>query len=126
VPQIAAQIDNDVARAMLHLDAGAEAIFPEALTSAEMFRAFQSASRREAAGEHDRVWPVPFFTAQEFESMGYAMVIWFVSSLQTANKAQAALYRAIAHDGGARRMVEAMQNPGRASRFDRVQCVRDA
>lgn len=30
----------------------------------------------------------PFFTAQEFKDMGYHMVIWPVSSLRVANKAQ--------------------------------------
>ena len=37
----------------------------------------------------------PFFTAAEFEAMGYKMVIWPVSSLRVANKAQAELYAAI-------------------------------
>jgi 2-methylisocitrate lyase-like PEP mutase family enzyme len=44
----------------------------------------------------------PFFTAAEFEAMGYAMVIWPVSSLRMANKAQAELYAAISRDGGPR------------------------
>ena len=42
----------------------------------------------------------PFFTAAEFEDMGYKMVIWPVSSLRVANKAQAELYAAISRDGG--------------------------
>ena len=51
-------IDGAVARAKLYLEAGADAIFPEALTNAEMFRAFAKAhARREAAGQHDRVRP---------------------------------------------------------------------
>ena len=51
----------------------------------------------------------PFFTAAEFETMGYRMVIWPVSSLRVANKAQAALYAAIRRDGGAHNMLEHMQ-----------------
>jgi methylisocitrate lyase len=51
----------------------------------------------------------PFFTANEFEQMGYKMVIWPVSSLRVANKAQAELYAAIARDGGTMNMVERMQ-----------------
>ena len=51
----------------------------------------------------------PFFTAAEFEAMGYHMVIWPVSSLRVANKAQEELYAAIARDGGAQVMVERMQ-----------------
>ncbi len=51
----------------------------------------------------------PFFTASEFEAMGYRMVIWPVSSLRVANKAQADLYAAILRDGGAHKMVDRMQ-----------------
>jgi methylisocitrate lyase len=51
----------------------------------------------------------PFFTASEFEAMGYAMVIWPVSALRVANKAQAKLYAAIARDGGTHNAVDQMQ-----------------
>ena len=51
----------------------------------------------------------PYLTASEFESMGYAMIIWPVSSLRAANKAQDDLYRTIAHTGGTRDMLERMQ-----------------
>ena len=51
----------------------------------------------------------PFFTAAEFEAMGYRMVIWPVSSLRVATKAQGELYAAIAKDGGAQRMLDRMQ-----------------
>ena len=51
----------------------------------------------------------PFYTATEFEQMGYKMVIWPVSSLRVANKAQAELYAAIKRDGGTHNQVERMQ-----------------
>ena len=51
----------------------------------------------------------PFFTAAEFEEMGYKMVIWPVSSLRVANKAQEKLYAAIRRDGGTQNMVDRMQ-----------------
>jgi methylisocitrate lyase len=41
--------------------------------------------------------------------MGYKMVIWPVSSLRVANKAQAELYAAIKRDGGTQNMVDRMQ-----------------
>ena len=41
--------------------------------------------------------------------MGYKMVIWPVSSLRVANKAQAELYAAIRRDGGTQNMVDRMQ-----------------
>lgn len=41
--------------------------------------------------------------------MGYRMVIWPVSSLRVANKAQQELYSAIKRDGGTHQMIERMQ-----------------
>ena len=104
-------IDGAIARANLYLEAGADAIFPEALTTAEMFREF---ARRMPAGvpllaNMTEFGRTPFFTASEFESMGYRMVIWPVSSLRVANKAQERLYAALARDGGTHAMVEQMQ-----------------
>ncbi|HUN41689.1 MAG TPA: methylisocitrate lyase [Acetobacteraceae bacterium] len=103
-------IDGAVARAKLFLQAGADAIFPEALTSAEMFRAV--AERLPGVpllANMTEFGRTPFFTASEFEAMGYKMVIWPVSALRMANKAQADLYAAIRRDGGTQNMVERMQ-----------------
>lgn len=103
-------IDGAVARAKLYLEAGADAIFPEALTTAEMFREFA----RHMPGvpllaNMTEFGRTPFFTASEFEAMGYRMVIWPVSSLRVANKAQEKLYAALARDGGTHAMVDQMQ-----------------
>jgi methylisocitrate lyase len=51
----------------------------------------------------------PFFAASEFEAMGYKMVIWPVSSLRVAGKAQEKLYRALRRDGGTQNMIGEMQ-----------------
>jgi methylisocitrate lyase len=51
----------------------------------------------------------PFFTAAEFEQMGYKMVIWPVSSLRVANKAQERLYATIRRDGGTQKLLDEMQ-----------------
>ncbi len=51
----------------------------------------------------------PFFTAAEFEAMGYAMVIWPVSALRAAAKAHEHLYAAIKRDGGTQNELERMQ-----------------
>ena len=103
-------MDGAVARAQRYMDAGADAIFPEALHSAEMFREF---ARRMPGvpllANMTEFGRTPFFTAAEFEEMGYKMVIWPVSSLRVANKAQEALYAAIKADGGTQNQVDRMQ-----------------
>src|SRR5512139_2674973 len=93
-------IDGAVARAKRYLEAGADAIFPEALTTREMFVEF--ASRMPGVkllANMTEFGRTPFFTAAEFEAMGYAMVIWPVSHLRIAARAQERLYAAVKRDG---------------------------
>ena len=68
----------------------ADAIFPEALTTAEMFRTFaQALPGVPLLANMTEFGRTPFtITASDFEAMGYRMVIWPVSSLRVANKAQ--------------------------------------
>ena len=103
-------IDGAVARAKLYLEAGADAIFPEALTNAEMFRTFAKAMPGvKLLANMTEFGRTPFFTASEFEAMGYRMVIWPVSALRAANKAQADVYAAIQRDGGTQNVIDHMQ-----------------
>jgi methylisocitrate lyase len=102
-------MDGAVARARLYLEAGADAIFPEALTTAEMFRAFAERVKAPLLANMTEFGRTPFFTASEFEEMGYKMVIWPVSSLRVANKAQAELYAALRRHGSTESMIDRMQ-----------------
>ncbi len=109
-------IDGAVARAKLYVEAGADAIFPEALNTAEMFRDF----RRRMPGvkllaNMTEFGSTPFFTAAEFEAMGYRMVIWPVSSLRVANKAQERLYATLRRDGGTHGHARPRCRPGPSS-----------
>jgi methylisocitrate lyase len=103
-------IDGAVARARRYVEAGADAIFPEALNNAEMFRAFAKAMPGVTLlANMTEFGQTPFFTASEFEAMGYKMVIWPVSALRVANKAQEKLYRTLKRDGGTQNMLGEMQ-----------------
>ena len=102
-------MDGAVARAQLYLDAGADAIFPEALTSAEMFREFARRVPAPLLANMTEFGRTPFFTAAEFEAMGYRMVIWPVSAMRVAAKAQADLYVVLRRDGSTHTLLERMQ-----------------
>jgi methylisocitrate lyase len=103
-------IDGAVARAKRYIEAGADAIFPEALINTDMFRAFAKAMPGvKLLANMTEFGRTPFFTASEFEAMGYSMVIWPVSAFRIANKAQEKLYAAIKRDGGTQKMVDRMQ-----------------
>ena len=102
-------LDGAVARARRYLEAGADAIFPEALTSAAMFREFAARIDAPLLANMTEFGRTPYFTAEEFRAMGYRMVIWPVSALRCAAHAQESLYAAIRRDGGTQNMVDAMQ-----------------
>lgn len=102
-------IDSAIQRARLYLEAGADAIFPEALTEQSAFRRFSKEVRAPLLANMTEFGQTPFMTSQEFEKLGYKMVIWPVSALRMAAKAHADLYEAIRKDGGAHRMVDRMQ-----------------
>lgn len=103
-------IEGAVARAKLYVEAGADAIFPEALTSVEMFREVRAALPGvKLLANMTEFGRTPALTAQEFEDLGYDMVIWPVSSLRVANKAQQELYAALARDGATTAMLDRMQ-----------------
>ncbi|TNB49454.1 methylisocitrate lyase [Martelella lutilitoris] len=103
-------IDGAVARAKLFMEAGADAIFPEALTNVDMFREF--AARMEGVpllANMTEFGRTPYMTASEFEEMGYRMVIFPVSSLRVANKAQERLFSTLKETGSTKAMLDDMQ-----------------
>ncbi|WP_292089433.1 isocitrate lyase/phosphoenolpyruvate mutase family protein [Brevundimonas sp.] len=102
--------DAAVDRAKMYVDAGADAIFPEALNTREMFEKFARALPDvPLLANMTEFGKTPFYTAQEFEEMGYKMVIWPVSSLRAANKAQEELYASIKANGGTHKYVDRIQ-----------------
>jgi methylisocitrate lyase len=103
-------MDGAVARAKLYIEAGADAIFPEAMTSPAMFAEFaRLLPDVPLMANMTEFGKTPFITASEFQAMGYRMVIWPVSSLRVANKAQQNLFAALKRDGGTHNMIDQMQ-----------------
>lgn len=102
-------MDGAVARAKLYMEAGADAIFPEALNREDMFREF--ASRMPGVpllANMTEFGKTPFYTKEQFEEFGYKMVLWPVTSLRVAALAQEKLYKAMIRDGGAHNCVDQM------------------
>ena len=112
-------IEGAVARAKLYTEAGADAIFPEALTSVEMFREVRARLPGvKLLANMTEFGRTPALTAEAFQELGYDMVIWPVSSLRVANRAQERLYAAIARDGSPAAMIPQMQT--RAELYDLI------
>jgi methylisocitrate lyase len=88
-----------VARANRYRAAGADAIFPEALESAEEFGSFAKSSPGLLLANMTEFGKSPIITADELGQLGYRMVIFPVTSLRVALKAVEELFAGLAKFG---------------------------
>lgn len=102
-------MDGAIARAKMYVEAGADAIFPEALNDSNDFARFSSEVEVPLLANMTEFGKTPYMTAAQFEALGYKMVIWPVSALRVAAKAHEELYATLAKTGWAKPMVERMQ-----------------
>ena len=111
-------VEAALKRARLYLEAGADAVFPEALTDEEAFRHFARHLHAPLLGNMTEFGRTPAFTARQFEDFGFKMVIWPASSLHVAARAIEELYRCLARDGSTTAMHDRMQT--RAELYDLI------
>ncbi|HEX7856625.1 MAG TPA: methylisocitrate lyase [Sphingobium sp.] len=102
-------LDGAIARAKLYVEAGADAIFPEALRDAADFARFSAEVKVPLLANMTEFGRTPFMTASEFQQLGYKMVIWPVSALRIAARAHDDLYATLRDEGGAQSIVGRMQ-----------------
>lgn len=102
-------LEGGIRRAKLYLEAGADAIFPDALPDEAAFRAFTRAVDAPVLANMTEFGRTPYFTAEQFESFGCKMVIWPVSSLRIAAKAVEEMYATLAREGSAAGLLDRMQ-----------------
>jgi len=77
-------MDAAIDRAKAYVDAGADAIFPEAMENAKEFETFRKAIDVPMMANMTEFGKSPLLTARQLEDMGYNIVIWPVTSLRLA------------------------------------------
>ena len=107
-------LDGAVKRARAYVDAGADAIFPEALESAEEFQAFAQALKNEGVtvplvANMTEFGKTPYLTVKEFEALGYRLVLFPVTALRVAGKAIEAMLEELKSLGTQQRSLDKMQ-----------------
>ena len=91
-------LQGAIARGRLYAEAGADIVFPDALTSLEQFRAFANAMPKPVMANMTEFGRTPLETAVALQEAGVRIVIWPVSSLRIAAKAMESFYAGLAHD----------------------------
>lgn len=102
-------IDGALERANRYIAAGADAIFPEALTTDEEFRLFAEKLSVPILANMTEFGKTPYISAQEFQDMGVGMVIYPVTSLRVAAKAYERIFNLIRQEGSQKDGLKDMQ-----------------
>jgi methylisocitrate lyase len=103
-----------VERARAYVDAGADAIFPEALESAEEFRVFarqlvKTGIKVPLVANMTEFGKTPYLRVSEFEDLGYRLVLFPVTALRIAAKAIETMLAELKSAGSQRVLLEQMQ-----------------
>jgi methylisocitrate lyase len=96
-------------RAKQYVAAGADGIFPEALEKEEDFKRFRAAIDVPLLANMTEFGKTPYYSAEKFESWGYNMVIYPVTSLRVAAKAYERVFAEISRTGTQVQSLEQMQ-----------------
>ncbi|ELK43913.1 2-methylisocitrate lyase [Brevibacillus agri] len=102
-------LEAAVARATAYAEAGADAIFPEALESEAEFRLFAEKITVPLLANMTEFGKTPYYSAQQFADMGYQMVIYPVTSLRAAAKAYERIFSLIREQGTQKEGLSDMQ-----------------
>ena len=101
--------DRSVERAIACVEAGADVIFPEALTELSMFEKFSKAVGVPILANITEFGQTPLFTLEQLAGAGVAIALYPLSAFRAANKAAENVYRAIRTDGTQASVVPTMQ-----------------
>jgi methylisocitrate lyase len=102
-------LERAIDRARACVEAGADAIFPEAMTELSMYRRFADAVGVPILANLTEFGATPFFTVDELRSANVAIVIYPVSAFRAMSAAAIKVYNAIRKEGTQKSVVDAMQ-----------------
>ena len=105
-----------VDRALKYVEAGADMIFAEALTTLDEYRQFTSAIKVPVLANLTEFGKTPLFTTQELASVDVRLVLYPLSAFRAMSKAALEVYDAIRRDGTQKSVVPLMQT--RAELYD--------
>ncbi len=101
--------DATLERMGKYMAAGADMIFPEAVTDLDTYRKITSAIKVPVLANITEFGKTPLFTVDELRSAGAAIVLYPLSAFRAMNQAAANVYQAIRKDGTQKGVVGTMQ-----------------
>jgi methylisocitrate lyase len=102
-------VESALERSRAYVDAGADMIFAEALTSLEDYRTFCSALDVPVLANMTEFGVTPSFTAEEFARTGVSIVLYPLSAFRAMSKAALTIYETILNAGTQKSLLDSMQ-----------------
>jgi methylisocitrate lyase len=102
-------LDKALERAARYAEAGADMIFPEAVTELAQYRRFVDAVKVPVLANITEFGKTPLFTLEELRSAGVALALYPLSAFRAMNKAALAVYEAVRRQGTQKSVLAAMQ-----------------
>ena len=102
-------LDAAIDRARACVEAGADMIFPEAMTELSMYRKFADAVKVPVLANITEFGSTPLFSRDELAGAGVGLILYPLSAFRAMNAAALKVYEAIRRDGTQKGVVDSMQ-----------------
>jgi len=102
-------IERALERAAKYVEAGADMIFPEAMTELPMYRRFVEAVNVPVLANITEFGKTPLYTLDELRSVEVAMALYPLSAFRAMNKAALNVYATLRRDGTQSAVLDGMQ-----------------
>lgn len=102
-------LESGIERALACVEAGADAVFPEAVTTLEDYRRFSAAVPVPILANLTEFGLTPQFNTRELAAAGVAMTLYPLSAFRAMSRAAEQVYGAIARDGDQKAVLDSMQ-----------------
>ena len=102
-------LDKAIERAVACVKAGADMIFPEAITELSMYKKFAQAVKVPILANITEFGATPLFTVDQLKSADVGIVLYPLSAFRAANKAAQNVYETVRREGTQKNVVAAMQ-----------------
>ncbi|MHD0454170.1 methylisocitrate lyase [Serratia nevei] len=102
-------LEAAIARAQAYVAAGADMLFPEAITELGMYRRFAEATQVPILANITEFGATPLFTTDELRSAQVDMALYPLSAFRAMNRAAERVYRALREEGTQKSVIDSMQ-----------------
>ena len=102
-------LDAAIERASACVEAGADMIFPEAMTELSMYKKFADAVKVPVLANITEFGHTPLFTVDELRSADVSLVLYPLSAFRAMNKAALNVYESIRKEGTQKGVLDTMQ-----------------